>query len=71
MHNFDACRLHIEVRPDAPGCAGLPKQAWQVVLIFNTMEQCVAARQELERARVDLLERRASRIREVVLEDSN
>jgi hypothetical protein len=60
VHNFDSSRLHIECKPDGAGCAGLPSAGaqWSVVLIFNTMEQCVGARQKLEQARLELLQRR-------------
>jgi hypothetical protein len=59
VHTFDSTRLHMEAKPNNPGCKGLPSASWSVVLIFNSAEQCAAARQYLDKARVDLLANRA------------
>jgi outer membrane biosynthesis protein TonB len=69
-HNFDSQRLHMEAKPNNPGCKGLPSASWSVVLIFNTPEQCVAARQYLEKARLELLDKRAKLVSQILAGDS-
>ena len=39
VHNFDSCRLHMEARPQNPGCKGLPAASWNVVLVFKTPDE--------------------------------
>ena len=68
-HNFDSQRLHIEAKANNPGCKGLPSASWSVVLIFNSAEQCLAARQYLEQARLDLLDKRAKLVAFVLGEE--
>jgi hypothetical protein len=68
-HNFDSQRLHIEAKPNNPGCKGLPSASWSVVLIFNSAEQCLAARKYLEKARLELLDKRAKLVAQVVVEE--
>ena len=68
-HNYDSQRLHIEAKANNPGCKGLPSASWAVVLIFNSAEQCLVARQYLEKARLDLLDKRAKLVAQVVNEE--
>lgn len=65
-HNYDSQRLHIEAKPNNPGCKGLPSASWSVVLIFNSAEQCLATRKYLEKARLELLDKRAKLVVEVI-----
>eukprot|EP01050_Picozoa_sp_SAG11_P004781 SAG11_NODE_315_length_10858_cov_14.578977_4_plen_808_part_00 len=66
VHNFDNCRLHMEARPNNPGCKGLPAASWNVVLIFKSTEECAAAREELEAKRLGLLKERIDLVKVLV-----
>lgn len=61
----------MEAKPNNPGCKGLPSASWSVVLIFNTPEQCVRARQEVDKARRELLDKRSELVRSIVQEQAS
>ena len=61
--------LRKEAKPNNPGCKGLPAASWSVVLIFNTAEQCLAARQYLEKARLELLDKRGKLVTQILAEE--
>eukprot|EP01043_Picozoa_sp_COSAG02_P038968 COSAG02_NODE_3043_length_7483_cov_14.489166_4_plen_351_part_00 len=68
-HNFDSQRLFVGAKQNNPGCKGLPPASWGVVLIFNSAEQCLAAQKHLEKARLELLDKRAKLVVQVIDEE--